>query len=489
GINFACIGDVSAYHTPLDNLQHVTASTVQDHGDHVLAMTRALAGSDLRQSTNDDAVFFDVMSIATLWWPQRWSLWIAVVALIALLFGAVIQIRKAEVTARSVTAGVASFFLSLIATAIAGGVMAWIGTLRAPSASWVAQPGPILTAMWLIGAATAIVCAAPLRTRAGFDGMFIGHALCWVAMSVALSAVLPGGAYLALVPAVAFAICTILRATLDLSEIAAVLITSVITAILWFPIIIAFYDLIGRTALGIIATTVALVATTCTPAIAASSPVRVAAVSSMYVTAIVCVVIELLLPAFNPSSPRAINVQYVEDGDRAMWLVDGVTPQLRSVANFALAPRDLIPWTVRRAHAYSAPAPRMPYAQPDAVVTRKPNEAIVQLRSIRGSQRITMFFHSDDFMFVRVNGVRPPQERSKFPSSLAPGWHWVAIRGAQQAEVDIVLRRDTPVDAIVNDATPDLPPAAAPIVRARSESIAVPSNGGDATVVRRRLHF
>src|SRR6202011_5304326 len=50
GINFACIGHVAHYHTPLDNLRHVTPSTVQDHGDHILDMTRALADSELRQS-------------------------------------------------------------------------------------------------------------------------------------------------------------------------------------------------------------------------------------------------------------------------------------------------------------------------------------------------------------------------------------------------------------------------------------------------------
>src|SRR5438132_4690559 len=82
GINFACIGRVAHYHTPLDDLRHVTPSTVQDHGDHILAMTRALANADLRQSTDEDAVFFDVMSLAVLWWPQPWTNWMAIVALI-----------------------------------------------------------------------------------------------------------------------------------------------------------------------------------------------------------------------------------------------------------------------------------------------------------------------------------------------------------------------------------------------------------------------
>lgn len=489
GINFGNIGNVAYYHTPLDNLQHVSPSTVQDHGDHVLAMTRALANSDLRQSTDDDAVFFDVLSIGTLWWPQGWTLWMAIAALIALLFGAVTQIRDAEITARALTAGVGSFFLSVIAAAILGGSIGWLGTLRAPGANWLAQPGPILTAMWLIGAATAITCAAALRARAGFDGLFIGHALCWIAISVALSAALPGGAYLALVPSIAFALCTILRATLDLSEAASVIITSAVTAILWFPLIISFYDLLGRPALGIDATFVALVATTATPAIAANSSMRRASVAAMSITAIVCVAMQLLLPAFNPEWPRASEVQYLQDDGNAVWLVSGPTPKLRSAAHFLLAPRDLIPWSATRARLYSAPATWLDYPKPDATVTRNGTTIHVALRSNRNAPRVTIVFRAADVLSVRVNGVRPPQQRSKFPSGFAPGWQWVSVRGVPEAQVDIVLGRDEPVDAIVSDMTFDSPPSAAPLVRARNESVAVPSNNGDTTVVRRRLRF
>ena len=105
GINFACIGKVAHYHSPLDDIQHVTPSTVQDHGDHILAMTRALANTDLRQSTDEDAVFFDVMSTAMLWWPQSWTTWMAIAALMVLLFGAAIQIRNDETSARAITLG------------------------------------------------------------------------------------------------------------------------------------------------------------------------------------------------------------------------------------------------------------------------------------------------------------------------------------------------------------------------------------------------
>src|SRR5581483_6671801 len=106
--------------------------------------------------------FFDVMSLATLWWPQPWSLWIAVVVLLVVLTGASMQIRKGEATGGAVTAGVFSFFLSILVAAIAGAAIAWLTSLRAPAAIWVAQPGPITAAMWLIGIASALLVARPL---------------------------------------------------------------------------------------------------------------------------------------------------------------------------------------------------------------------------------------------------------------------------------------------------------------------------------------
>src|SRR4029077_19902122 len=61
GVGFGFIGQPIHYHTPLDNFANVTPSTVQHHGDHVLAMARALAATDLRQTGGGNAVWFDIL--------------------------------------------------------------------------------------------------------------------------------------------------------------------------------------------------------------------------------------------------------------------------------------------------------------------------------------------------------------------------------------------------------------------------------------------
>src|SRR5712692_5850374 len=451
GLNFACIGQVAHYHTPLDDLRHVTPSTVQDHGDHVLAMTRAMADTDLRQSPKEDAVFFDILSLAMAWWPQPWTKWMAMATLILLLIGAAIRVRNRDTHARAITLGVVSFFLSVIAAAIVGFTVAWVASLRASSATWVAQPGPVITAMWLIGLATAMICATRLRPLAGIDGLFIGHGLCWTAISVALTIVLPGGSYLALVPAMLFAICTLLPA----AEVSAI-ITSAIAALIWFPIIFTLYDLVGRMSLAAIAALVALVSTTFTPMASVRTPMHRAAISAMLGTAIACVVMQLFLPAYTRDWPRRINVQYVDDNGNPRWLVDDSAPE---------------------------PAPLLALPPPQCVGSA----AMLRCRSMRGAERIALRFYAPDLVSLRVNGITPPSQPPKFRQRLAPGWHLVSVRGAQEAQIEIITRTSHPLNAEISDRSFTLHAAAAPIVRARDSRIGVPSNEGDGTVVRRRL--
>jgi hypothetical protein len=79
---------VTWYHTPYDDLAHVNPRTLQHHGDNVLASVRALANADLDARSSTDATYFDVLSFYLVWWPQEWTLWIAVFSLLLLVIAA-----------------------------------------------------------------------------------------------------------------------------------------------------------------------------------------------------------------------------------------------------------------------------------------------------------------------------------------------------------------------------------------------------------------
>lgn len=491
GINFACNSGVAFYHTPLDNLRHVTPSTVQDHGDHVLAMTRALANSDLRQTSDDNAVFFDLFSLAVVWWPQGWTRWMAMGALLLLLIAAAMRMREGGVSPGGITAGVISFFFSAVAAALAGGVAAWVTSLRTAGETWVAQPGPSIAAMWLIGIAVAIVCARSMYARAGFDGLFIGHGLCWATIGIGIATVLPGGSYLFVVPAIAFALCMTLRVTAHLGAAWMVMLTAAIAAILWFPVVLNLYDALGRLTLGVIAAVIAIISTAFTPVAAEAGWMRRSAVTAFAVTAAACIVMQLMIPAVTANWPRRLNVRYVLDDQSSRWEVDALTPALRSQMQFTKTDRATAPWTGASPNTYSAQAPHLPYAFPDVRIVSDEHIAgrkiSLEVRSARGANAIALIFRAPSLSALRVDGITPPQRPAKFLRRLAPGWHAVNVIGAQQALVDITLRTDERIEAIVADRSGVLPPEAAPLVRARDASLAVRSGEGDVVIVRHRL--
>src|SRR5437762_5414453 len=143
--------------------------------------------------------------------------------------------------------------------------------------------------------------------------------------------------------------------------------------------------------------------------------------------------------------------------------------------------------------AFAPPAPQSSFDAPELTVTpdvrQRGRDLTVRIRSVRNAPRLTMIFNAPDLAYVRVNGVRPPQQRPKYRSGFAAGWHWVSVRGAQQAEVEIVLQKNDDIDLMLSDTSFGLPPQALPLTRARDASIAVPTNTGDAVVVRRRMKF
>ena len=484
GVGFGFIGRPIHYHSPLDNFANVTPATVQHHGDHMLAMARALAAVDLRQTSHGNAVWFDVLSFFVVAWPQTFSLAIAIVTFVLLLIAA-FNLRTPP---RSITIGVLSFFLSLIAGLLVGIVGNWLSGQRAEGAIWVAHPGPMIALAWLIGLLMTIAVAQRLVARAGVSGLFFGQALCWSAIAIALAIVLPGGSYLAIVPAIACAACALLR----LNEGASAIICASIAAILFFPLGLALYDALGRPILPFIAVLIALVTTTFAPFVAAINGLRRPLIASISAAGVACIVMALIVPAYEPNSPRHINIEYVDDGVGPRWQTDVLRPQIASSAHFTEVPQKTYEWTVPPSRSYLAPAPELAIPPAEVQVVRDEHRngrhLTLHIRSNRNAPRISLIFHAPSFAAMRINGITPPPV-TRPRGGLAPGWHRVAIRGASEGTIDIDLTRDEPIDAVIIDGSYGLPPAGATVAHARDASMAIPVQEGDLTNTLRRLRL
>ena len=493
GVNFANIGDVARYHTRRDDLAHVTPSTLQSHGDHILATARALGNADLRQTSDGNAVWFDVLSTFLIWWPARWSLPAAIVALLILLVAMVIRFRDSAMPGGGATLGVFSFFLSILGAFAAGFVANWLAGVRAHGVAVVAQPGPAIVAMWLIGTAITIMAARKFHHNSGFDGLFLGHAICWAAVSIVLSFVLPGATDLTLVPAMTCAILATLRASLGLSDAVVTLIAAAVAAILIFPLALTLPDALGGPALPVIAMLVAMVTTTWSPLVAGAGPLHRALVSSFLVAAVLFVAMANAIPPYTSESPRHVSIRYFDDGT-ARWHTDALLPAMRAAARFEGMPRVMFEWLKAPSRVLVAPAPALGLVPPEVLVLadeRSPmaRRLVLRIASPRQAERVSLAFRVASLRTIRVNGVLPSPRPARFHDALAAGWHQVSIRGASEAILDLTVGPKDSVEAVIIDLSYGLPAEGAVLARARDASNAVPVHEGDTTTMLRRLRL
>jgi len=203
----------------------------------------------------------------------------------------------------------------------------------------------------------------------------------------------------------------------------------------------------------VIAGAVAIVCTTFTPLISVRAPSHRALVAAMATTAVACILMQLLIAPYTPEWPKRMNIQFVDDH----WEIDDLA---------------------------APPAPKLMLDAPQCDAA-----AVIRCRSLRGATRIALSFYAPDLVSLRVNGVAPPPNPPKFRSRLAPGWHLVSVRGASEAEIEIVRSHGGPLNAEVRDRSNGLPPEAAPLIRARAAAVGVPSHDGDAVVMRRKVRL
>ncbi|MDP9190304.1 MAG: M20/M25/M40 family metallo-hydrolase [Acidobacteriota bacterium] len=469
-VNFAAIGGVNWYHTPLDDLAHASPRTLQHHGDNALATLRALGDADLAARSRTDATYFDVLQFFLVWWPQEWTLWIAVASLIGLIIAA----RKTA--PRSMTFGVLAAFTAIVFAALGGFGMSWLVRLRDMDINWVARPLAGILALTLTGLAAAYFGAALFDRRNDTRGLLYGIAIVWHMIGIALALTLPGAAYLMIVPALAVTIC----ALAGRDETTTCTVAATVAAILIFPIAITIYEALGGSLMAAIAVIVGIFATLVVPTFA-----RARNGLAAIVLAIVCALAAIAMPAFTPDRPQDVQLSYVDDpaAKTPQWMTGTLTDPLRKAAAFAPADAKLTPWSRRT--AWSAPAPDLALPPVTLSAERNGNRLTIRVTSHRDANRVSLFIRGGTIL--RTNGVAPPPRPTRLPRRLPDGWQLTTGNGVQEIVVEVDA--EGPVEAVASDTTFGFPPAGAALLRARTESIATTIQDGDVTVTRARATF
>lgn len=211
----------------------------------------------------------------------------------------------------------------------------------------------------------------------------------------------------------------------------------------------------------------------------------------------------LALPAHSEARPRRLSLALHQDADTgaARWLVDADLPlpdPLRAAADFTAAPAPAFPWTPDDEPSWSAPA--SPIAAPAPELALEPGVPNIRgpwgrhlrlrLKSPRGARTAALVIPDDaGVRWLAVAGVTaPPYPEHRRAWYLDVRHHPIVAIPADGLVIDLVVREQGPVELTVLDVSEGLPPAGAALQQARP-AWAVPSHGGDRTVLSRRFTF
>ena len=503
GFNFAFIGDVAHYHTPLDNFANASANSIQQEGGSALAALRALANSNLQFGGDSEAVFFDLFGWKMIWWPAQKTIYFAALSLALLILEIVILLRRQQMRMKNFLWGVVSWPVMILASGIVGGILYFL--LRAAGAlptPWIAHPAPMLMAFWALGFLVAATLGLTFWRFAGFWGLWSGVWIWWVMAAVVLGLLAPAYSYIFVVPALAAGICGLAilfeRGDGGFAGAVAAIVPAIVAAAIAIEAIWFLYDALGGISLLVITILVALISTPVAPlAGTVSAGKRWFVPGVLLAGVIIGAGVALFLPLFSANSPQSLNLEYFQNADsgKTYWMANpasGRLPRsLMNAGNFSNKRLPVYPWSSRGALAADAPAVNL--ASPVLTVRSVSSSGgkwryDVLLRSLRGAPVISLAFPPDA-------GVESVLMQGQAVPELAPrllgytnGWRPYTCRSltAEGVEMQFTLASAKPVQLFLLDESFGLPLQGAFLQRARPAT-AVPIQDGDATLVTRHV--
>ena len=508
GVNFAYIGDVNHYHTPLDNFENADPRSLQHHGENALPMILAVANSDLNSPPAKEAVFFDLFERRVIMWRAGWSFPIAIVALILLLFQVGWLIAKNRMRPSALLWGIVNW-LAIFVTA---GVLALVfqkilHVAGVTPTNWVAHPLPLQIAFWCMAISVVAVLSLAFESRSGFWGLWAGVWIWWALFSVVICWLTGGIGYVLLVPSCIAAVVG-LPFTLRGSEpkngawLAAAL-PLFAAGIVGFDHLILLYDGLGIRILAGIALLVALLLSPLAPLLASLREPKGSARFALPGVALAATVLAafaaVVAPAYSAKAPEHVNLQYRQDGDsgKSQWVVytdSGRLPEpIRVATNFHRIDKGSLPWDT--SPAFLADAPHLEMAAPTFTILESSESGGKRqyralLRSERGAPEAAVFFPPDSGIDqIRIRDEPIPHKSARVLRYFN-GWdlYRCMTMPAKGIEMQFELPLGKPVEIYVLDLSYLLPLEGMFVVKSRPLT-ATSYQQGDVTILTRRVQL
>lgn len=507
GVNFAAIGDVVEYHTPLDNFANANSATMQHHGDNALTAVHAFADADITNPPQTAAAYFDLFERWTVSWPAVDAIRIAVGSALVLLLEIGWLLYKKNLNLLGWLWGCLAWVITLVVT----GVLAWalqiaLKKLGAEPVSWVAHSLPIQIAFWSLALSVVFFVALRFAARAGAVGLWAGVWTCWAFVGTVLAWRAPSVSYIfqiGTVTAALAALAFVLRAEGRPRAVGfASILPLAVVAIVGFATALLLYPGFGTARLPEISFAVAFLLTPMAPLcgnIGKARGARVVLPGFAILLVLAAAFLAVVLPAFSAKSPEHVSFQYVQDSDsgKSQWVVYPESARLpepiRLATNAARQSAGPFPWVTSTSFVANAPHLDLP---PPTFTILGSSEAAGKrqyrtlLRSERGAARAVVLFPPDSGVeSVQIEGQAVPPQSARL-RVYWNGWYAYLCETMPPKGIDISfnLPAGKSVRVYAEDESFTLPLEGMFLLKARPLT-ATPYGDGDQTVVVRQVEL
>ncbi len=486
GLNFAFLGGVERYHTPLDRSAELDWRSVQQQGEGVLATLRAFS-LGAAEGSSGELVYFDLFAawLVTLPAAALWPL-----AALALVLWAVVLARAARAGlswrrtlgnwGRAGLALVAILLLPVLATALLGVILQLLGAL--PFAV-IARPEPFSIGIWLWVAAAQALAQPLLRTSEQRQALWELTWLSWALLGLGLALTAAAASYLFVLPALLAAALRLWASLRGRAPVAGEMLAAALgAALLMLPVV----SLLPSTLeLSLPALLAAVAALTMSPLAALLGPLlrSVRARAGLCAAALLAMASQLGLAPYSAEVPQRLSlVLEVRDGE-AHWLAEGTSGELpeavRAAAAFAPRPSRPHPWPDHaQGLMYVAAAPAPAASLPAPRIERQGQRLLIELEAPPDLWALGLRHLGPE----RVVAARWQGRELRLRRDEAGQRVLLVLGQERRVRLELELDREPAELPELVAIALGLPQAAAPLQRARGTT-AVASGLGDMTVL------
>ncbi|HVW73959.1 MAG TPA: M28 family peptidase [Rhizomicrobium sp.] len=464
GMNFAFIGDVAAYHTPLDRRENIDARSLQEQGDNMLAMADGLRRAPPEQLKSGGLVYLDVLGHWLPRLPSPWALPLSLLAFAVIAVAGFLTPRERHALRRPWLAALMPVLL------VAGAV--GLGFVLHGLAAWISGHGDPSYAfpVWLrLSLAFGVWTVALLTARLS------NATACWLwlaALAIACAIWLPGAVPYFLFPSLVAA--PLLLATVRGGREPALLVAALPALLIWIGFAAIGEQLMGLGLHEMFTASLAFGLVSVLPLLRKAWGLGLSCAVSL-VLALVLAIVAGFQPAYSRGAPQRLNLHYVERDGKAWWVADPVAhlpDGLRATAHFSTG----IEHQPMTGYVAADGAARFP--APDAQVSRQGHDVTLQLDA-PGDALALLLPREAGLKSISIGGIEADAEgRVDTINCDTPD--------CGKMRMTLHLSTTAPFQIVLRSVRHGLPQQGAAIVKARPPE-AVPSQGGDSTLLIRTI--